>query len=323
MDQTGLQRKRKCSCGWTKVTTYLGLRIHQRKVKTPRRKLALQQQIRQGGTVSWSSTNGYESSATNSAASTLVTPQVMSPEEPQPRYLDGKSRSRLKASEKDECWILDESLHTSLQNALKGNTIAKLNIFGDFIYEEAKRGFGELQQRKSLPKQCGRLEREIHQLVKERRLLWKAWKRSEDHEKEGLKKLWDHIRVKLGLLRRAEREVQLESKVKLLPWPFKSMWVAVGKENRDSAHHWTGDGGPYNNPDKLQTSGAPLVHLATLLNHLSHHQSSIPPLQNGRISIKWWLEQELPGPNGVSYKVYKGCLIKIRRNSYKYFKWSV
>lgn len=56
----------------------------------------------------------------------------------------------------DEWKSFDESLHTILQHALKGNTIAKMNIFGDIIYEEGKARFGELQQRKSLSKQSGR-----------------------------------------------------------------------------------------------------------------------------------------------------------------------
>lgn len=68
----------------------------------------------------------------------------------------------------------DQNLYTVLQNSIRGSVTAKLNIFGDIIYEEGKGRFGELIQRKIPPKQSGRREREILQLVKECRLVRKA-----------------------------------------------------------------------------------------------------------------------------------------------------
>lgn len=41
------------------------------------------------------------------------------------------------------------------------------------------------------------VEREILQLLKENRLLWKAWRRAEDEEKEGFQNLWKQIRTRL------------------------------------------------------------------------------------------------------------------------------
>ncbi len=109
-----------------------------------------------------------------------------------------------KASDKLEWRSFDQS-YTVLQNSLRGSTTGKLNIFGDVVYEEGKERFGELQQRKTPPKQSGRWEREILQLVKERRLLRKAWRKAKDHKKECLKNLWAQIRTRLTNLRWAER----------------------------------------------------------------------------------------------------------------------
>lgn len=62
-----------------------------------------------------------------------------------------------------------------------------------------------MPQRSTIPKQIGRWEKEILQLVKERHLLWKAWRKAKDEEKECLKDLWSQIKARLANLRCAER----------------------------------------------------------------------------------------------------------------------
>lgn len=94
--------------------------------------------------------------------------------------------------------------YTVLQNSLRGSTTAKLSIFGYIVYKGGKWRFGELPQRKTPLKQSGRREREILQLLKDCRLLWKAWRKAKDHKKEGLKNLWAQIRTRLTNPRRAE-----------------------------------------------------------------------------------------------------------------------
>lgn len=71
-----------------------------------------------------------------------------------------------KANDKQEWRSFDQSLHTVLHNLIKGSTTAKLNIFEDVVYKKGKERFGEPPKRKtSPPKQSGRREREILQLV--------------------------------------------------------------------------------------------------------------------------------------------------------------
>ncbi len=53
-----------------------------------------------------------------------------------------------KASVKQEWRSFDQNLYTVLQNSIRGCVTAKLNIFGDIVYEEGNGRFGELRQRK-------------------------------------------------------------------------------------------------------------------------------------------------------------------------------
>ena len=74
-----------------------------------------------------------------------------------------------KASNKEVWRSFDHKLHTTLQNSLKGSTTSKLNIIRCTFYQEGKERCGQMPQKRSLPKQSGRGEREILQLVKEHR----------------------------------------------------------------------------------------------------------------------------------------------------------
>lgn len=226
-----------------------------------------------------------------------------------------------KASEKDEWRSFDESLHTILQNALKGNTIAKLNIFGDIIYEEGKARFGELQQRKNLPKQSGRREREIHQLLKERRLLRKAWRRSEDHEKEGLKNLWDRIRAKLGLLRRAERIRRRSSRKErarssFFRDPFKYARGLLEEKKTGTLHttEWElEDHIKTQTSDDLRESPlGPPGYIPKPPEPSSMFDTTPPEWSKINQVVARARATSAAGPNGVSYKVYKNCPMTLR-----------
>ncbi|KAJ8375377.1 hypothetical protein SKAU_G00059570 [Synaphobranchus kaupii] len=179
---------RKCGCGWAKV--------------------------RQGGLRAWLSTTDGE----------RVEPHQLSQQEvhhqqqkhnplheptrgatPKEKPIHKAKVRGPKASDKEAWRCFEQSVHPILQNLLAGSTTVKLNLFGNIIYEEGKERFGEMHQKKNTPKQKGRRETETFKLVKERRLLRKAWRKSEEHEKEDLKALWDQLKARLANLRRAER----------------------------------------------------------------------------------------------------------------------
>ncbi len=110
-----------------------------------------------------------------------------------------------KANEADEWRKLDEHLSGLLQKALRGSVVAKLNLFGEILYEECRNRYGEVTIREAVVRSKGRREKEIDDLVASRRQLCKRWRKAEESEKEGLKALWDEIRRRLANLRRAER----------------------------------------------------------------------------------------------------------------------
>ncbi len=157
-----------------------------------------------------------------------------------------------KASDKQEWRSFDQNLYTVLQNAIRSSATAKLNIFGDIIYEEGIGRFGELIQRKILPKQSGRWEREILQLVKERRLVRKAWRKAMDHE--SIRARLTNLRWAERIRKRRSRKVLLlpstSARFKLLPGPFQvGPKPAGGEEERDTAYYRTGTGGVHQDPD--------------------------------------------------------------------------
>lgn len=72
-----------------------------------------------------------------------------------------------KASDKEAWGSFDESLYTTLQSSLRGSIMAKPNSFGHIINEEGRERFGHIPQRRVVPRQSGRWERKILQLLKE------------------------------------------------------------------------------------------------------------------------------------------------------------
>lgn len=110
-----------------------------------------------------------------------------------------------KANDRDAWMSFKASLLTILQSLLWGSVASTMAIFSRIVYEEGILRFRTKPERETGSKQCGRREREILQLVKEQRLLWKAWRKAQGQKKEGLKSLWDQIKSRLAHLIRAEK----------------------------------------------------------------------------------------------------------------------
>lgn len=85
-----------------------------------------------------------------------------------------------KARNKEAWRIFEQSLHLILQNLPAGSTTTIFNLFRNTVYDESKERFGEVPQKKKTPKQKGRRETELLKLVKERWLLWQAWRKAEE-----------------------------------------------------------------------------------------------------------------------------------------------
>lgn len=104
----------------------------------------------------------------------------------------------------------EASLVPVLQNSLRGSAASRLSLFGYILYEEGTQKFRAKPKRRIRPKQIGR--RQIHQLVKERRLLRTSWRKATEKEKEGLRNLWDQIKASFAHLRRAGRILKRRSR---------------------------------------------------------------------------------------------------------------
>lgn len=154
-------------------------------------------------------------------------------------------------------------------------------------------------------------------MVKERRLLRKAWRRAEEQGKEGLKDLWNKINERLAHLRRAEKIKKLRS------------------HRREQGHASSGtlSNGRLKNTGTLQTTQQELEqHIkdqlgdnlrATPLGSPGHVHLPPEPSSQFDITHPRWSEVKqvigraraasAPGPNGVPYKMFKNCpgLLKI------------
>ncbi len=227
---------RRCRCGWEKVTTFRGLRIHQGKKKcqvrgqqqhcsaTAGQTRGAQSQVanhsaegsnvgegRQvedtGGSLvdTYSSEGGTGENTLRKSTST--NPSNQEPGQRTERKEPGRRQLvKWPKANKVAVWQqLDEDLSFILEQSLRGQVETKLNCIGDILYEECRNRFGVVAEKQKGSKQKGRREREIEQLVKRRRQFRKQWRKASKEEKEGLKPLWEEVKKNLASLRRAER----------------------------------------------------------------------------------------------------------------------
>lgn len=212
--------------------------------------------------------------------------------------------------------MFDESTCITLQNSLKGNATSKLNIFGHLIHEEGRNRFGDKPVKRPSPTQRGRREKEIFQLVKERRLLRKSWRKAEPEEKEGLKDLWDKIKDRLAHLRRAERIKKRRSRREKArtcffrqPFKFARSLLEESKTGKlqvtkqELEQHISDQlsdnlrAKPLGSPGYVPRPPEPSIEFDT----------SPPRWAEVKQVVERARSASAPGPNGVPYKVFKNC----------------
>lgn len=216
-----------------------------------------------------------------------------------------------------EVWRkLDSDLAHILKNSLKGKVENKVNIFSDIIYDECLSRFGQTGKKEHMPKAKSRREKEILQLVKERRALRKVWKKAEEQEKQGLKALWNQVKSCLTSLRRAERIRKRWKKkesqcARFLKDPFrmarslleekKSGTLVMAKEElEDHVRKQISDPGkhlPLGSPGYVPQPTAPSTEFEI-----------VPPkLSEVNDVVRRASSSSAPGPNGIPYNLYKRC----------------
>ncbi|KAI8500672.1 hypothetical protein Bbelb_214900 [Branchiostoma belcheri] len=238
-DQRERAVMRTCSCGWQRVTTYRGLRIHQGRMKCQdrmqrtRTAIAGQTNEDRGRVVnhrpqdftSGASAPGNGAPPEESRPDTGVqhpteTPSLepvesipLEEEATTSQHVEEvefvkKEKIRWPKANNRAAWEeLDSDLSNILEQGLKGDIERKLNSVGEMVYNfcSGRLGTVVVGERQPSRNSFGRREREILQLVRRRRQLRKLWRKASPEEKAGLQVLWEEVRARLKPLRRAER----------------------------------------------------------------------------------------------------------------------
>ncbi|KAK9524410.1 hypothetical protein VZT92_016806 [Zoarces viviparus] len=206
-----------CICGWEKVTSAFGLKIHQG------RKKCLREQ-RQGPRIDQyflrsnqsNQSNEAQRRETNQSSQSISTPvteegntstemSVEWPTQPQRPPMEKGHKPGVKwpkAVEKKEWEIINNDLSKILEQQV-GTTTRKLEKMGDIIYNYGEERFGvnKVRSRKKVPAPAKSWrQQEMDKLVRERRQMKKLWKKASDTEREGLEQLQADIKRRLATL---------------------------------------------------------------------------------------------------------------------------
>ncbi|KAL6460670.1 hypothetical protein MHYP_G00306360 [Metynnis hypsauchen] len=247
-----------CSCGWRKVTSFWGLRIHQGKKRClskesqgPRIDLFLRKESNQSNEVHQLDENhSLESISTpvrdeeNPSIELAVeeTSAAESTQTPRPaveRRLPGyKLHVKWPGAAEKKVWeMVNDDLCRSLEQ-LRGTAEKKLENMGNIIYEYGAEHFGVLQPkvaRQAPSPPVSRRQQKIKCLVQELRQLRKLWKKAPEAEKEGINILQAEIKTQLVSLRRAEnfrkrRRKKEQTRTRFYKDPFKFLKTLFTKE---------------------------------------------------------------------------------------------
>lgn len=141
-----------------------------------------------------------------------------------------------KSHEQKDWQNVDEDLCCLLEQ-LKGPAVKKMEKMGEIIYNYGAERFGTMSCTRNpcTTKIKSRRQQEIDQLVKERRLLKKQWRKASEEEKDGINVLQAEIKSRLATLRRAEylrkrRWKKEQSRAKFFSDPFRFMKGLFVKE---------------------------------------------------------------------------------------------
>ena len=335
-----------CICGWEKLTTARGLKIHQG------RKRCLQKQgprIDQYFLRSNRSNQSIEAQRrdTNQSLQSISTPvteeentgtetlvdvesntstdmpvdELTQPQRPPKEEKIKGHRASVKwpkAVEKKEWESINNDLIKILEQQV-GTAEKKLEKMGDIIYHYGEERFGVNERRSgkapSAPAKSRR-QQEIESLVRERRQLRKQWKKASDTEREGLMLLQADIKCRLATLRRAEnlrklRKKKEHSRTRFYKNPFKFLKDLFTKEKS----------GILKTTKQELEEHLEKVHQDTKKDEQIIIPHDIPPIHPPEFSLETgppkWKEVEnvvrraraasAPGPNGVPYKLYKNA----------------
>ena len=329
---TAGQTLQNCVCGWTKVTSTHGLKIHQGKKGCLKKG-------QQGSRIDSyflrsrpSQSTEVQQQDTHHSLQDINTPvpeeeEQGTGEQPESNTSRPPAEKKIQGRRPTVKWpkscdkTLWEEVNTDLCNILegiRGSTMKKLERMGNLIYAYGAERFGVAEGKRPTPPvpTKSRRQAEIDRLVKERRQLKKQWRKATEEEKEGINVLQEEIQSRLATLRRAEnllkkRRRKEQTRSRFYKDPYKFVKSLFTKEK----------------------SGSLSVSKAALEEHLKQsctddrHQEEVtlpsdmppvnPPEHELDISPPRWSEVDntvrraraasAPGPNGVPYRLYKNA----------------
>lgn len=242
-----------CTCGWRKVTSFRGLRIHQGNKgclrgerQGPRIDYFLRKESNQSNEAHQLDENnslhqhpchrrGKLKYRTSGGSNINDGTHPNSPTCRLPGY-----RLPVKwpgAAEKKLWETVNNDLTLSLEQ-LRGTVEKKLEKMGNIIYEYGAERFGVLESKavKQAPTPpVSRRQQEIKCLVQEKRRLRRLWKKASELEKEGISTFQADIKTHLASLRRAEnsrkrRRHKEQTRTRFYKDPFKFLKTLFTKE---------------------------------------------------------------------------------------------
>ena len=325
----------RCICGWEKITSEKGLKIHQGRKKCLR-------ELCKGPRIDRYFLRGRSNQSSEAQRQDIHhSPQgIRTPDEAQPstdpitdespepiqpqiaveRRLSGRKPQILwpKSCRKKEWETTDTDL-VHLLEGLKGCVEKKLDKIGEIIYSYGAERFGVKQvnlrsQKEPSPHRKSRRQQEIERLVKERRCLRKQWKKATETERKGLEVLQGDLKQRLATLRRAEclrkrHKKRERTRTAFYRDPYKFAKDLFVKEKtgtlkvpiRELEEHLRKT---YSDDQRLVPASIP---------------NDMPPMQPPEHQMETrpptWSEVEstvmrartasAPGPNGIPYRLYK------------------
>ena len=228
-----------------------------------------------------------------------------------------------KSSDKQKWEKFDRETDILLETTLAGVATRKVKAMSKLIYTLGREEFGTKENKTQMPRpQENRRQKRIADLRRDLRRLTKRHKEARDDEKPGLEELRKEMRERLKSLRRAEnhrrkRKERQRKQAQFTKDPFRFVRNVLGekksgelmcsKEEADA--YIKGVHSDVNRDEDLREN----VRLLEVEDPEKMFDDSEPTMKEVRDIIGKARSGSAPGPNGVSYAVYKNCPRLARR----------
>ena len=238
---------------------------------------------------------------------------------------DQKDRVRWPTTAEKNAWqAFDEDADRILEVTLAGSTDKKIRTMSTIIYSMGAERFGvqERKQGKKPNEKTNRRQQQISQIRAELRQLTRAYREATNDEKPALEELRGILRGRLKTLRRAEnsrrkRKERIRRRAQFTSNPFQFVKKLLGDKRsgrlecpREEVEQHLRD--THSDLDRQQELGE-CPQLLQPDDPIVAFDESEPKWKEVEDVIRKARASSAPGPNGVTYKVYKNCPSLARR----------